>query len=210
MYLPRQFQETDTAILHGLIRERSFGSLVVMTSEGLSVDHIPFILDDTSGPLGVLKGHVARANPLVKATLTDADAIAIFQGPDHYISPSWYPTKAETGEVVPTWNYVVVHAHGRPKLVDDEQWLRAQVTELTRHHEAARSASWKVSDAPESYVTKQLRAIVGIEISITRLSGKWKLGQNRPEADRQGTIDGLARETDTSAAALSAWMEKPR
>jgi transcriptional regulator len=208
MYLPKHFEETGTDVLHALIRSRPFATFVVMTSGGLDIQHIPFLLDESNGPLGVLKGHFARANPILKATLLDTDCVAIFQGPEHYISPSWYPTKLETGKVVPTWNYVVVHAYGRPRFIDDQHWLRAQVEALTQQQEADRDPSWKVSDAPEEFVAKQLGGIVGVELPITRLSGKWKLGQTRPAADRIGTVAGLLREGDSTAEALAEWTKR--
>jgi len=210
MYLPKQFEETRHEVLHGLIRERPFATLVVMTSAGLSVDHIPLLVDATIGPLGILQGHVARANPILQATLLDTDAVAIFHGPHHYITPSWYPTKQETGKVVPTWNYVVVHAYGRPRFIDDANWLRLQVNQLTQQHEGARDPSWAVADAPEDFLTKQLGGIVGVEMPITRLSGKWKLGQNRSEADRLGMIDGLRGEGDPMAEVLAEFTERSR
>jgi transcriptional regulator len=143
------------------------------------------------------------ANPILKATRADMDAVAIFQGPDHYITPSWYATKKETGKVVPTWNYVVVHAHGRPTFIDDEAWLRGHVQHLTQRHEGTRDVPWKVSDAPEEYVAKLVSGIVGVEMPIGRLVGKWKLGQNRPEADQRGMVDGLQLEEEgTDLAAL--------
>jgi transcriptional regulator len=208
MYLPKQFEETRIDVLHGLVRRRPFGALVVMTSDGLSVDHVPFLIDATTGPLGILRAHVARANPIVRATLADVDAVAIFQGPDHYISPSWYATKKETGKVVPTWNYVVVHAYGRPRFVDDEAWLRQHLNHLTHHHEGKRETPWMISDAPIEYLSKQLGAIVGVEIPIGRLSGKWKLGQNRRDVDRMGMVDGLLRENEESAEALAALIRE--
>ena len=201
MYLPRQFEETRIDVLHSLVRERSLATIVVATEEGLSVDHIPLLLDEGSGPFGVLRGHVARANPILKATRTDMDAVAIFQGPDHYITPSWYATKKETGKVVPTWNYVVVHAYGRPAFIDDQAWLRGHVEQLTRRHEAIRHVPWKVSDAPEEYVAQLIGGIVGVEMPIGRLVGKWKLGQNRPEADQRGMVDGLLLEEEGTALA---------
>lgn len=208
MYLPKQFVETRTGVLHGLMRERPFATLVVMTSQGMSVDHIPLLVDETVEPYGVLRGHIARANPILAAELLDTDAVAIFHGPDHYITPSWYPTKQETGKVVPTWNYVVVHAYGRPKFIDDANWLRQLVNQLTERHEAQRDPSWKVADAPEDFVASQLRGIVGIEMPIARLVGKWKLGQNRPEADRLGVIEGLRNERDSTAEALAEFTER--
>ena len=201
MYLPKHYEETRTDVLHGLVRERSFATLVVATGEGLSVDHIPFLLDEDPGPFGVLRGHVSRANPILKATLVDMDAAAIFQGPDHYISPSWYATKKETGKVVPTWNYVVVHAYGRPRFIDDASWLRGHVDHLTRQHEGMRATPWRVSDAPEEYIAKHIGGIVGIEMPIGRLVGKWKLGQNRSEADQRTMIEGLLLENDGAALA---------
>lgn len=208
MYLPKQFAETEAGVLHGLMRERPFATLVVLTSEGLSVDHIPLLVDETGGSFGVLRGHVARANPILKAEPLDTDAVAIFHGPDHYITPSWYPTKQETGKVVPTWNYVVVHAYGRLTFIDDESWLRLLVNQLTQQHEAQRDPSWAVADAPEDFVASQLRAVVGIEMPIARLVGKWKLGQNRPEADRSGMIEGLRSENDSTASALATLTER--
>ena len=179
-----------------------------MTSDGLSVDHMPFLIDATTGPLGTLRAHVARANPLWRATLADVDAVAIFQGPDHYISPSWYATKKETGKVVPTWNYAVVHAYGRPRFVDDEAWLREHLNHLTHHHEGKRETPWMVSDAPDEYLSRLLGAIVGVEIPIGRLSGKWKLGQNRSDIDRMGMVNGLLHEKEESADALAALIRE--
>jgi transcriptional regulator len=208
MYLPKQFEETRIEILHSLVRKRPFGTLVAMTGDGLSVDHLPFHIDTTTGPFGVLRGHVARANPIWRATLADVDAVAVFQGPDHYISPSWYATKQATGKVVPTWNYVVVHAHGRPRFTDDPSWLREHLDQLTHQQEGTRALPWKVSDAPADYLSQLRGAIVGVELPIARLLGKWKLGQNRPEADRKGMIHGLPQEGDASAEALAAFIRE--
>lgn len=204
MYLPKHFEETRPELLYSLVHEHPFATLVVMTDAGLSVDHLPFLLD----PPGVLKGHVARANPLVRATLQDTDAVAVFEGPDHYVTPSWYPAKHETAKVVPTWNYVVVHAYGRLKLIDDVEWLRRLVSDLTDRMEASRESAWKVSDAPDDFIRKQLGGIVGVELLITRFVGKWKLGQTRPEADRLGMIEGLRGENDRAADALAGLMEQ--
>jgi transcriptional regulator len=209
MYAPKAFEESRTDVLHALIRERPFGALVVPTDRGLNVDHLPFLLevdDVASNPFGVLRGHVARANPVWRATLQRTEAVVIFQGPQHYITPSWYATKQETGEVVPTWNYVVVHAHGPLRFIEDRAWLLDHVTRLAERHEARRETPWKVSDAPEEFVSNLLGAIVGVEMTILRLAGKWKLGQNRPARDRRGMIDGLLRENDEAAAALAGVM----
>jgi transcriptional regulator len=207
MYLPKAFEETRTEALHELIRERPFGTLVVATEGGLNVDHLPFLVDGTVSPLGVLRGHVARANPVWRTKPREIDAVAVFQGPQRYITPAWYPTKHETARVVPTWNYVAVHAHGALSFVEDREWLRDHVTRLSEHHEAGRKMPWRVSDAPDDFVSKLLEAIVGVELTIGRLEGKWKLGQNRSERDRQGMIDGLLAEGDEASLALASSMK---
>jgi transcriptional regulator len=191
MYLPAHFAEDRVEVLHGLIREHPLGTLVTLGPDGLAANHIPFEVDPLPAPFGAVRCHVARANPVWRDHPKESDALVIFQGPAAYVSPSWYPTKAETGKVVPTYNYVVVHAHGRLRAVDDPDWLRGLVERLTRRHEAGRPQPWKVDDAPEDYVKSQLRAIVGIEILPSRLVGKWKLSQNRPAADRDGVVRGL-------------------
>jgi transcriptional regulator len=206
MYLPRHFEETRTEVLHGLIRERPFGALVVLTEQGLDVEHVPFLVDASPAPLGVLRAHVARANPVWQQARADVDALAIFQGPHGYITPSWYPSKQETGKVVPTWNYVVVHAHGALRFIEDRAWLRAHVEQQAARHEAARATPWRLSDAPADYVEKMLGAIVGLELTVTRVIGKWKVSQNRTEADREGVVAGLIAEGDEDAAAMARLM----
>jgi transcriptional regulator len=196
MYLPQHFEQNDPAALQALMRENPLATLVTLASDGLTADHLPLEYDARAN---TLRGHVARANPLWR----HADGqlvLAIFRGPQGYVSPSWYASKAATQKVVPTWNYAVVHAHGRLRAVDDTAWLRSLVGRLTDHHEAQRPAPWAVSDAPDDYVQQMLRAIVGIEIPLTRLIGKWKLGQNRSEADRAGVAEGLAAQTDSDDA----------
>jgi transcriptional regulator len=202
MYLPKSFEPPDVDALREFVRRHPFGSLVTMTSTGLDGNHLPFLIDAEPAPYGTLRGHVARANPVWRECGA-ADALVIFQGPDSFISPSWYPTKRETAAVVPTWNYIVVHAHGRARAVDDAEWLRAHVEALTDRQERERDAPWAVSDAPEDYIQKMVGAIVGLEITITRLTGKWKLSQNRSERDRQGVIDGLLGEGTESAATMA-------
>lgn len=206
MYEPRSFVEDRTDVLHDLIREHSLGTMVAMTDGGLNVDHLPFLVG-AGGPLGVLRGHVARANHVWHAKHL-ADAVIVFQGPQRYITPSWYATKAETGKVVPTWNYVVVHARGPLRFIEHPQWLRDHVNELTNVHEASRTTPWKVSDAPDDYIDGLLGAIVGVEMVIARLDGKWKLGQNRPERDRTGMVNGLRGENRASDAELAAMIER--
>lgn len=202
MYLPKHFEETRVDVLHGLIRAHPLGALVTTGVSGLEANHVPFEIDPDPAPFGTLRGHVARANPVWRDGV--GDALVIFQGPELYVSPSWYPSKQEGGKVVPTWNYAVVHAHGALRAIDDAAWLRAFVTRLTDRHEGRRAAPWKVTDAPADYVDKMLTAIVGIELPIARLAGKWKVSQNRPAADRAGVIAGLEADGDDAARAMAA------
>jgi transcriptional regulator len=203
MYLPKHFEETRVPVLHELIRLHPLGSLVTLGPGGLEANHIPFEVDPAPAPFGTLRGHVARANLVWRDASPDVEALVIFRGPGTYISPSWYPTKHETARVVPTWNYVVVHAHGPLRFIDDRAWLRAFVETLTNRHEAGRRDPWKVTDAPADYIDKQLGAIVGLEMPIARLIGKWKVSQNRPASDRAGVVKGLAQEEGQSAAAMA-------
>jgi transcriptional regulator len=210
MYLPKHFEETRVPVLHDLIRAHPLAALVVLTASGLDANHIPFEIDPDPAPFGTLRGHVARANPLARGLSGDAEALAIFQGPDEYISPSWYATKQETARVVPTWNYAVVHAHGPLRIIDDAAWLRGFVDTLTNRHERGRADPWKVSDAPADYVDAMVKAIVGIEIPLTRLVGKWKVSQNRPEPDRAGVVDALMRDGRESASAMARLVRGDR
>jgi transcriptional regulator len=191
MYLPAHFKEERLPVLHGLIQAHPLATLVTLSAEGLVANHIPLLLDAQGGPHGRLVGHVARANPLWKDHRAEVEPLAVFTSADAYISPSFYPSKRETGMVVPTWNYAVVHAWGPLVVHDDAEWLRAFVTRLTDTHEAASKVPWQVTDAPADFIAKMLPAIVGIEIPIRRIEGKWKVSQNRPGPDREGTIAGL-------------------
>lgn len=191
MYLPPHFAQHDPAALHALMRKFPLAALVSQGEDGLTADHLPLEFDATAGEHGTLFGHVARANPLWRSA-SGQPVLAVFSGPQAYVSPSWYPSKAVTHKVVPTWNYSVVHAHGVLEIVDEAPWLRGLVGRLTEHHEAARPAPWAVDDAPVDYVQQMLRAIVGIRIPVTRLVGKWKLSQNRTQPDREGVAAGLA------------------
>lgn len=197
MYIPKANEETRIAVLHELMRSQPFASLITFGKSGLFASHVPMILeaqgtpDDQAEPLGVLKCHVSRANTQWKDFAADVEALAIFSGAQHYISPSWYEEKQATGKVVPTWNYVVVHAYGSLKVIDDVEWLRAHVESLTTIHEAAFPEPWAVSDAPTDYIASIIKGIVGLEMRIARLEGKWKLGQNRSESDRRGMAEGL-------------------
>ncbi len=208
MYLPKYFAETDVAALHRLIGEHPFGTLVTRTAGGIEANHLPFELHPQPPPFGTLHCHVARANPVWQEALADTEALIIFQGPSGYISPSWYPTKQESGEVVPTWNYAVVHARGPLRIIEDREWLRGLVTRLTEHHEAGREEPWQVSDAPAPFIEQMLGAIVGIEIPMRALTGKWKLSQNRPAGDRHGVVRSLAERGDGAAQALAAMMQE--
>ena len=189
MYLPRHFEQHDRAALAALMRERPLATLVVATRSGPSADLIPLEYVADAGPHGTLRGHVARANPLWQHA--GAQALVVFTGPDAYVSPGWYAAKREHGKVVPTWNYTMVQARGVLRAVDDAAWLRALVGRLTDHHEAAQATPWQVGDAPDDFVAQMLRAIVGIEITLDTLQGKWKIGQNRSVADREGVAAGL-------------------
>lgn len=195
-------------VLHALMRARPFASVVTLGSTGLSANHIPLLLDADPQPYGTLRGHFARSNPQWRDFSPETAALVIFNGPDHYISPSWYPSKQEHGRVVPTWNFVAVHAYGTLRIHDDREWVRNLVIQLTETHEAEFEQPWHVTDAPEDYIDGMLKAIVGIEIRIDRLEGKWKLGQNRNTADRLGAAEGLAKKESPSAAQVSELMAK--
>src|SRR5882672_4130779 len=191
LYLPTYFKESRTEVMHTLMRARPLAALVTMSDTGLIANHIPVETLPEPLPHGMLRGHIARANPLWRTYRADSDALAIFQGPQAYISPSFYPSKQETGEVVPTWDYAVVHARGTLQFVHDSVWLRALVSRLTDAHEASRPMPWKIDDAPPPYIEKMLSLIVGFELSIASLTGKWKLSQNHPIANRLGVVKGL-------------------
>ena len=207
MYIPKHFEENRTDVLHALIRAFPLGSLVTLGSSGLLVNHIPFLVDSGAGPLGTLRGHVARANPVWKEFASEVESVAIFRGPESYISPSWYPSKLKDGKVVPTWNYVVVHAYGIPRVIEDPAWLHQHVSDLSQTHEAGRAEPWQVGDAPDDYIQKMLGAIVGLEIPVTRLLGKSKLSQNRSEEDRRGVISGLDASGDADSLAMAELLK---
>jgi transcriptional regulator len=215
MYLPAHFEESRPEVLHALIRAHPLGLLVTQDAAGaLSADSVPFALDvpdapgvDPADPIGggpgILRAHVARANPLWRTARGDVDVLVVFQGPQAYVSPSLYPGKAAHGKVVPTWNYVSVQARGRLRAVEDAAWLHAFVSRLTERHEAARAAPWAVTDAPADYIQTMLGAIVGIEIVLSALTGKWKVSQNRSAADRDGVARGLHADGHAEAELLA-------
>ena len=205
MYLPAHFAETRTEVLHAAMRSHPLGTLVTLDADGaLQADPIPLLIEPGPAAHGTLRGHVARANPLWRRTRTETEVLVVFQGAQSYVSPGWYPSKAEHGKVVPTWNYIVVQARGRLRAVEDAEWLHALVSRLTERHEAPRAQPWGVGDAPPDYIATMLRAIVGVEIEITDLVGKWKVSQNRSAADRAGVAAGLAALSgDAQAAAMA-------
>lgn len=203
MYRPGHFTEDRIDVLAELVRQHPFATLISLGADGLIATHLPLLWDADREPYGTLRGHFARPNPHARIATSPVDALAIFSGPNAYVSPSWYPSKAEHGKVVPTWNYAVVHAYGALRLIDDVEWLRTLITRLTEREEAAFPNPWRPTDAPAAFLDALLHGIVGVEIEITRLEGKWKLGQNRPDADQDGVIDGLAARGDAGSAALA-------
>ncbi len=206
MYLPRHFHEQSLPALHRAIGEAGLAVLITSGPQGITASHLPMLLDPAPLPNGRLLGHVARANRQWRDYDGKSEALAIFQGPEAYISPAWYATKKATGKVVPTWNYVAVHAYGRLDFFDDPERLRSLVSRLTQRHESERPAPWSIDDAPKDYIDGQLKAIVGFEMAIARLEGKWKLSQNRPAEDRAGAIAGLKEEGGPAEQALAALM----
>jgi transcriptional regulator len=194
MYLPGTFREDRVEVLHQAMRDIAFGTLVTLGEDGLEASHVPMLIDAAPAPFGTLTGHIARANPQWRALKPGIDALAIFTGPQAYVSPGWYATKRDSGKVVPTWNYVAIHAVGKVRFFDDAERLRGIVAALTDRHEAGRAEPWKVTDAPAGYIDGMLKAIVGFELAIARLEGKWKMSQNRPAADHAGIVAGLADE----------------
>lgn len=205
MYTPKPFDAPDIGAMHALIAAHPFATLITHGAEGLCANHLPMELDPHALPSGTLACHVARANPLWRDAADGTASIAIFHGPHAYVSPSWYPSKAESGAVVPTWNYIVVHAHGHIRVIDDPHWLAAHLDKLTRRHEAAFAHPWDVSDAPVDHVRTLLGGIVGIEFAISRLEGKWKASQNRSESDRAGVAAGLR---GRGMAAMAEFVER--
>jgi transcriptional regulator len=210
VYVPAHFQEDRVPILHDTIRRIALGTLVTLGEPGLEATHAPMLIDPEPAPYGRLLGHIARANPQWRAPQAGIEALALFVGPEAYVSPSWYETKRQNGKVVPTWNYVAVHAAGPVRFFDDAERLREIVTRLTETHEAGRAAPWQVSDAPADYIAAMLKAIIGFELTITRLEGKWKMSQNRPPADRAGVAEGLRQEGGEAKAAVAELVAKDK
>jgi transcriptional regulator len=208
MYIPKHFQETRLDVMHALIRAHPLATLVTLTPDGLVANHIPLHLAESPSPFGVLEGHVARSNPLWKDYSKDVAALAVFQGPESYISPSWYVTKKETGKVVPTWNYAVVHAYGSLRVIEEASWLRWQLEKLTHDNESKRPEPWHISDAPHEFTERLISEVVGLQFVITKLSGKWKVSQNQPAANREGVIQGLQELGTADALRMAAIVRK--
>jgi transcriptional regulator len=212
MYIPRSFAEEDLPTLIAFIEQHPLAAIVTdSATDGLVASHLPLVLDRTAGPMGTLIGHFARANPHSRFLMDGPrPALVIFTGPDAYITPDWYRTKEETGRVVPTWNYVGVHAYGTLRLNDDPRFLREHLEMLTRRHEADRAHPWHVTDAPDDYITQQMKAIVRLELQIDRLEGKWKMSQNRADADIAGVIRGLSASSAPGDQEVAAIVSERR
>ncbi len=205
MYIPPKFTQNDVTQLHDLIREYPLAAMVVNNKEGLDAMHLPLLLRK-EGDKDKLVGHIAKANPIWRTTDV-LSTLAIFKGPDHYISPNFYPTKQQHGRAVPTWNYTAVHVKGTISFTHEAAWLLNTVDELTRINESTQLSPWSINDAPENYIDSLLRAIVGVEISIETIEGKWKLSQNQPDVNQNGIVDELYKKS-TEAANRMAMLVK--
>jgi transcriptional regulator len=210
MYNPPSFAERDVAVMHEFIEAHPLGALVTAPASGLFATHLPFVLDRELGTYGTLQGHIARANPHHELAGDGDEALVLFTGADSYVTPTMYASKSKHGRVVPTWNYVAVHAHGTLRFVREAAALRRHLGRLTARHEATRPRPWSIADAPADYIEKQLGAIVGVEIEITRLEGKWKMSQNRPADDIDGVIEGLGASEDERERAVAEIVRERR
>jgi transcriptional regulator len=209
MYQPDLFRVEDLSRMHALMRARPFATLVSAGSTGLYATHLPTVLKDNA-PFGLVECHLARANPHWKDLAACGEALMIFKGPEGYITPNWYPSKAEHGKVVPTWNYAVVHAYGRPEVMEDRNWLRRHVTELTAQQESGELTPWRPSDSPETFIEAMLRAIVGFRFAIVRIEAKWKMSQNRERKDREGVARGLRNRAEGDDLEIADILESSR
>lgn len=207
MYLPRHFEETRTEVLHQLVRQHPLATLVHLGPHGLEANHVPLQLHSEPGQPLVLRGHVARANALWRDADLSVPVLAVFQGPQHYISPNWYASKAEGGKVVPTWNYAVVHAKGLLRIRDDAAWVRAQMQALTTLQEAPLPHPWAVEDAPADYTARLLQAVVGLELVVDSLQGKWKVSQNQSVANQASVQQALQSDGGAATADMAALVQ---
>lgn len=207
LYVPKHFEESRPEVLRDLIERYPFACLVTHSGQGITANHLPFLFDPAVAPHGLLRGHVARANAVWRESAAEQEALTIFQGPNAYVSPSWYPSKQDDGRVVPTWNYAVVHVYGRVRFIEDRDWLRRLVEDLTQRHERDRPAPWQVGDAPADYIDKLLAAIVGVELRVERMVGKVKASQNRSAQDIDGVAAGLRATGGDATAAMADLVE---
>ncbi len=207
MYVPSHFKQDDVKQLQQYIRDYAFGLLVIADEEGIEANHVPFYLSvEENGSLGTLQCHLARSNKVWQRIENSRFVLAVFKGPDAYVSPSWYPTKAETGRVVPTWNYLAVHVEGSAHVIQDPVWLKKHLCQLTNQHETGRAEPWAVDDAPDDYTEGLMRGIVGIEIKIETLTGKLKTSQNQPERNQAGVKAGLQNDSESNARAMADFI----
>lgn len=204
MYIPAHFEAPDREAMYALMQNYPLATLITLSADGMVANHIPLHLSAEPVPFGTLRGHVAHTNPLWRNFRPDTEVLAIFHGPEAYVSPSWYATKKQHGKVVPTWNYATVHAYGKLHIKDDPAWIRTQLTELTAEHEKKQPEPWAMTDAPLEFIEKLVQAIVGIEIEITRLQGKWKMSQNQPLENRAGVAEGLK---NSGREDVAAWIK---
>jgi len=210
MYVPSHFKEAETEKLQQYIRDYSFGILVVADAAGIEANHIPFyLITGSSGRLGYLHCHLARSNTVWERMNSGSRALAVFQGPNAYVSPSWYPTKKETGRVVPTWNYLAIHAEGTARIIQDPEWLRRHLVQLTDENESRVGTRWSVNDAPQEFTDRLIESIVGVEIEITALTGKLKASQNQPERNRIGVKTGLEEVEGTNSREMAKFIPVP-
>jgi|SRR5450432_1299162 transcriptional regulator len=210
MYIPRHNEEKRVSVMQALMVSHPLATLVTLGAHGLFASHIPMVFENDGSEFGLLKGHISRANAQWRDLTPSVDALAIFAGKQHYVSPTWYSENGEHAKQVPTWNYAVVHAYAPLKVIEDEEWLLAHVSRLTNIHESGFPVPWKVSDAPQDFIQSQLKGIVGLELSIRRLEGKWKVSQNRTEREQQGVIDGLNELNTPDSLAMKALVEERR
>jgi transcriptional regulator len=210
MYIPRHNEEKHVPVMQAFMVANPFATLVTLGADGLFASHIPMVFENDGSQFGVLRGHISRANTQWRNFDSSVDALAIFAGDHHYVSPSWYSEEGEHTKEVPTWNYAVVHAYAPLKVIEDPQWLLDHVSSLTNIHESTFPTPWKVSDAPHDYIRSLLHGIVGLELPIRRLEGKWKISQNRTDRERKGVIDGLSRLNTPESLAMKALLEARR
>ncbi|OHX37042.1 transcriptional regulator [Methylomonas sp. LWB] len=209
MYIPKHFDEPRTEVMQALMRDYPLATLVTLAADGLNANHIPLQLTDDGSAYGKLSGHIARSNPLWTDFDQQTEVLAVFQSENSYISPSWYASKPQTGKVVPTWNYATVHAYGKLRIIDDPAWIRRQLEDMTAAFEAGFPEPWSVADAPADFTERLITQIVGIEISVTRLQGKWKISQNQPPENQSSVITALHESGQPAMANLVADAAKP-